>query len=179
MNIWTQPSLTKVDFGTWPCKVAFSADRSHIASRGLVYVLYARLRDRRGEVSTVHGSDSAGERLGFANFAFIAVNIIQNSERMDALATGNLTGSQRDELMQQVKQQIAVANAQELLTVSLYNVFLSTAQLDWLKVTGFYAYLQKMTEKCFKKCIGKPGTSLDSSEQVIFPCAKSNSKKSR
>ncbi|XP_020279227.1 mitochondrial import inner membrane translocase subunit Tim13-B [Pseudomyrmex gracilis] len=58
---------------------------------------------------------------------------------MDALGTGNLSGSQRDELMQQVKQQIAVANAQELLT--------------------------KMTEKCFKKCIGKPGTSLDSSEQ--------------
>ncbi|KYN43494.1 Mitochondrial import inner membrane translocase subunit Tim13-B [Trachymyrmex septentrionalis] len=25
--------------------------------------------------------------------------------------------------------------------------------------------LYKMTEKCFKKCIGKPGTSLDSSEQ--------------
>lgn len=23
-----------------------------------------------------------------------------------------------------------------------------------------------MTEKCFKKCISKPGTSLDSSEQV-------------
>ncbi|XP_018356596.1 PREDICTED: mitochondrial import inner membrane translocase subunit Tim13-B [Trachymyrmex septentrionalis] len=57
---------------------------------------------------------------------------------MDSLP-GNLTSLQRDELMQQVKQQIAVANAQELLT--------------------------KMTEKCFKKCIGKPGTSLDSSEQ--------------
>ncbi|XP_019887867.1 mitochondrial import inner membrane translocase subunit Tim13 isoform X3 [Ooceraea biroi] len=61
---------------------------------------------------------------------------------MEALAAGNLTGSQRDELMQQVKQQIAVANAQELLT--------------------------KITEKCFKKCIGKPGTSLDSSEQNIY-----------
>ncbi|KAG5314546.1 TI13B translocase, partial [Acromyrmex insinuator] len=61
---------------------------------------------------------------------------------MDSLATGNLTGSQRDELMQQVKQQIAVANAQELLT--------------------------KMTEKCFKKCIGKPGTSLDSSKCVAM-----------
>lgn len=24
-----------------------------------------------------------------------------------------------------------------------------------------------MTEKCFKKCVGKPGTSLDNSEQVI------------
>ncbi|KAF5280984.1 hypothetical protein FQA39_LY05189 [Lamprigera yunnana] len=58
---------------------------------------------------------------------------------MDALP-GGLSNAQKDELMDQVKQQIAVANAQELLT--------------------------KMTEKCFKKCIGKPGTSLDNSEQV-------------
>ncbi|KAJ8919899.1 hypothetical protein NQ315_006428 [Exocentrus adspersus] len=56
---------------------------------------------------------------------------------MDNLSS--LSGAQKDELMDQVKQQIAVANAQELLT--------------------------KMTEKCFKKCISKPGTSLDSSEQ--------------
>ncbi|XP_056644599.1 mitochondrial import inner membrane translocase subunit Tim13 [Diorhabda carinulata] len=56
---------------------------------------------------------------------------------MDSLSS--LTGAQKDELMDNVKQQIAVANAQELLT--------------------------KMTEKCFKKCISKPGTSLDSSEQ--------------
>ncbi|KAK9877857.1 hypothetical protein WA026_020087 [Henosepilachna vigintioctopunctata] len=56
----------------------------------------------------------------------------------DTLPTG-LSGAQKDELMDQVKQQIAVANVQELLT--------------------------KMTEKCFKKCINKPGTSLDSSEQ--------------
>jgi len=89
---------------------------------------------------------------------------------MDTLTAGNLSGSQRDELMQQVKQQIAVANAQELLTVSLHDVFfpLPTAHLSWLNVTSFYVYLQKMTEKCFKKCIGKPGTSLDSSEQVNF-----------
>ncbi|KAF2881839.1 hypothetical protein ILUMI_24340 [Ignelater luminosus] len=57
---------------------------------------------------------------------------------MDSLPAG-LSSTQKDELMDQVKQQIAVANAQELLT--------------------------KMTEKCFKKCITKPGTSLDSSEQ--------------
>ncbi|XP_066148729.1 mitochondrial import inner membrane translocase subunit Tim13 [Euwallacea fornicatus] len=56
---------------------------------------------------------------------------------MDNVST--LSSAQKDELMDQVKQQIAVANAQELLT--------------------------KMTEKCFKKCISKPGTSLDSSEQ--------------
>ena len=30
---------------------------------------------------------------------------------------------------------------------------------------NFY-YLQKMSDKCFKKCVNKPGTSLDSSEQV-------------
>lgn len=36
---------------------------------------------------------------------------------MDALTSGNMTGAQREELMQRMKQQIAVANAQELLTV--------------------------------------------------------------
>jgi hypothetical protein len=33
------------------------------------------------------------------------------------LSSGQLSGLQKDELMEQVKQQIAVANAQELLTV--------------------------------------------------------------
>ncbi|XP_040181610.1 mitochondrial import inner membrane translocase subunit Tim13 [Rana temporaria] len=42
-------------------------------------------------------------------------------------------------IMEQVKVQIAVANAQELL--------------------------QRMTDKCFRKCVGKPGSSLDNSEQ--------------
>lgn len=38
---------------------------------------------------------------------------------MDSLSAGSgLTGAQKDELMDQVKQQIAVANAQELLSVS-------------------------------------------------------------
>lgn len=58
---------------------------------------------------------------------------------MDTLSTGSLSGAQKEELMDQVKQQIAIANAQELLT--------------------------KMSEKCFKKCINKPGTALDNSEQ--------------
>lgn len=51
----------------------------------------------------------------------------------------NLTSSQKDELMQQVRQQMIIANTQELLG--------------------------KLTEKCFKKCISKPGTELDNSEQ--------------
>ena len=42
-------------------------------------------------------------------------------------------------VMQTVKQQIAVANAQELLS--------------------------KMSDNCFKKCINKPGTNLGNSEQ--------------
>ncbi|OWR41567.1 putative mitochondrial import inner membrane translocase subunit TIM13 [Danaus plexippus plexippus] len=58
---------------------------------------------------------------------------------MDSLSTGSLSGAQKEELIDQVKQQIAIANAQELLA--------------------------KMSEKCFKKCINKPGTALDNSEQ--------------
>ncbi|XP_076161894.1 mitochondrial import inner membrane translocase subunit Tim13 isoform X2 [Ptiloglossa arizonensis] len=58
---------------------------------------------------------------------------------MDSLPSGSLTSKEKDDIMEQIKQQIAVANAQELLA--------------------------KMAEKCFKKCIIKPGTSLDSSEQ--------------
>ncbi|XP_014291914.1 mitochondrial import inner membrane translocase subunit Tim13 [Halyomorpha halys] len=51
----------------------------------------------------------------------------------------SLSSSQKEELIENVKQQIAIANAQELIT--------------------------KMSEKCFKKCISKPGASLDNSEQ--------------
>ncbi|XP_025098501.1 mitochondrial import inner membrane translocase subunit Tim13-like [Pomacea canaliculata] len=52
---------------------------------------------------------------------------------------GKLGSADKEQLMDQVKQQIALANAQELL--------------------------QKMSEKCYKKCISKPGTTLDNSEQ--------------
>lgn len=62
---------------------------------------------------------------------------------MDSLGSGaglgKMNSTQRAELMDQVKQQIVIANTQELLT--------------------------KMGEKCFVKCIAKPGSSLDSSEQ--------------
>lgn len=51
----------------------------------------------------------------------------------------SMSSAQKSDLMDNVKQQIALANAQELLT--------------------------KMTEKCFKKCINRPGTELDSSDQ--------------
>jgi len=52
---------------------------------------------------------------------------------------------EKGELMNQVKQQIALANAQEMLS--------------------------KMTEKCFKKCIQKPGKSLTPPSSVAFRSA--------
>ncbi|CAL7935094.1 unnamed protein product [Xylocopa violacea] len=58
---------------------------------------------------------------------------------MNVLASESLTDKERDELMQQIKQEVAIASTQELL--------------------------MKMSEKCFMKCVIKPGTSLDSSEQ--------------
>lgn len=45
---------------------------------------------------------------------------------MNSISANSLTGAEKSELMEQVKQQIAVANAQELLTVQLYNTFLLT-----------------------------------------------------
>jgi len=55
------------------------------------------------------------------------------------LPGGKIDSAQKEQLMEQVKAQIAVANAQELL--------------------------QKMSDKCFRKCVSKPGSSLDNSEQ--------------
>ncbi|KAL0280945.1 UNVERIFIED_CONTAM: hypothetical protein PYX00_002090 [Menopon gallinae] len=58
---------------------------------------------------------------------------------MDSLTTESLTGPQREEIIENFQQQLAIANFQELL--------------------------QNMIHKCFKKCISKPGSSLDGSEQ--------------
>ncbi|XP_077866842.1 mitochondrial import inner membrane translocase subunit Tim13-like, partial [Saccoglossus kowalevskii] len=52
---------------------------------------------------------------------------------------GKIGTAEREQMMDQVKSQLAIANAQDLL--------------------------QKMSDKCFKKCVTKPGTSLDNSEQ--------------
>ncbi|XP_055840940.1 mitochondrial import inner membrane translocase subunit Tim13 [Episyrphus balteatus] len=62
-----------------------------------------------------------------------------NMDVLDNPAISQLDSSQRAELMKQVRQQLAVASTQELL--------------------------EKMSRKCFNKCINKPGSSLDSSEQ--------------
>ncbi|XP_054752599.2 mitochondrial import inner membrane translocase subunit Tim13-like [Lytechinus pictus] len=52
---------------------------------------------------------------------------------------GKMDSAKKGQMMEEVRAQIALANAQELL--------------------------QKMTDKCFKKCVNKPGTTLDNSEQ--------------
>lgn len=54
--------------------------------------------------------------------------------------TKKMDATQRQQIMATVQQQIALQNAQELL--------------------------QKLSDKCFKICVQKPGSSLSSSEQV-------------
>jgi len=58
---------------------------------------------------------------------------------MDANTLNNLTGSQRDEIKQQVVQQMAIQQTQEMLV--------------------------KLNDTCFAKCITKPGSALSGSEQ--------------
>eukprot|EP00093_Oithona_nana_P013446 13446.XXX_882547_882131_1 [CDS] Oithona nana genome sequencing. len=58
---------------------------------------------------------------------------------MDASQIQNLSPQQREELMKNVQAQVALAQMQELLT--------------------------KTTDKCFKKCVSSPSSSLGSGEQ--------------
>nr|CAH8862081.1 unnamed protein product [Trichobilharzia regenti] len=51
----------------------------------------------------------------------------------------SLTPAQKGQLMEQMRAEVALASARELL--------------------------EKMSDKCFEKCVSKPGTSLDNSEQ--------------
>merc|ERR1712021_41085 len=68
-------------------------------------------------------------------------NIFESQEiiKMDPEALKNLSGAQKEELMRNVQQQVALANMQELLT--------------------------KITDKCFKKCISSPSSSLSGGDQ--------------
>lgn len=58
---------------------------------------------------------------------------------MDLSALSNLSASEKDELKKQLKAEMLSANMRELIT--------------------------EMTDKCFEKCVAKPGSSLDSYEQ--------------
>ncbi|CDS43624.1 Mitochondrial import inner membrane translocase subunit Tim13 [Echinococcus granulosus] len=51
----------------------------------------------------------------------------------------SLTPSQRAQLVDQMKAEVAIASTRELM--------------------------DQLTQKCFEKCVSRPGTSLDNSEQ--------------
>lgn len=68
---------------------------------------------------------------------------------MESLGSlGGLSNAQKDELMDQVKQQLAVANAQELLTVSLRIVLIIIKHLSLVKVG-----LVEMTVEKYISCL--------------------------
>ena len=76
-----------------------------------------------------------------------------------SLDTQKLDTHQRQQIMSSVQQQIAIQNAQELLQVS---PILTSAHPSVLA-------FQKLSDKCFKACIQKPGGTLSSSDQVRSP----------
>ncbi len=67
-------------------------------------------------------------------------------------------GSDNAKLMEQMRSQVAVASAQELIQVAM-------SIAPWSDL-WFHILAQKMSDKCFRKCINAPGTELDSREQV-------------
>merc|ERR1712043_56797 len=72
----------------------------------------------------------------------MGISVKIKTKKMDAAAGAGLdklSPQQKEELMKTVQTQVALANMQELLT--------------------------KITDKCFKKCIASPGSSLAGSDQ--------------
>ena len=85
---------------------------------------------------------------------------------MDASQIQNLSPQQREELMKNVQAQVALAQMQELLTVSFYFIGLLLRLLWKIQFIKNCFDLQKTTDKCFKKCVSSPSSSLGSGEQV-------------
>ncbi|KRX37709.1 Mitochondrial import inner membrane translocase subunit Tim13, partial [Trichinella britovi] len=82
------------------------------------------------------------------NLALI-ISIVVKFEKFpmddDDVDLTNMTSTQREEVIQRVRQQMALANVQELL--------------------------QSISEKCLKACIKKPGKTLESSQQkCLYHC---------
>ena len=76
--------------------------------------------------------------------------------------------STREEVMQTVQQQVALANMQELLVkvgqVHSFCLFVCK-NMATIILTIFTHHIKKVTDKCFKKCITSPGSSMGSSDQ--------------
>jgi len=70
------------------------------------------------------------------------VHFVSGGEKVDVMdeeTLNKMSPAEKQQVMAQVQQQVALAQMQELLT--------------------------KVTDKCFKKCVSSPGTSLGSGEQ--------------
>ncbi|XP_072178388.1 mitochondrial import inner membrane translocase subunit Tim13-like [Diadema setosum] len=95
----------------------------------------------REEISVFHQTTRTRIVRCLLGFYFFNINKMDSfgSSLGGSPGSGTMDSAKKGQIMDEVRTQIALANAQELL--------------------------QKMTDKCFKKCVYKPGTSLDSSEQ--------------
>ena len=68
----------------------------------------------------------------------ILVEFAKLERKMDAQQLQNLTPAQKDELMKNVQAQVALANMQELLTVSFIHPWLYITFMYNIKHTGTY-----------------------------------------
>ena len=88
---------------------------------------------------------------------------------IDYKETFNLTSmlSTREEVMQTVQQQVALANMQELLVKVRHLILICLLARQWLPPPSLSINVTtyKVTDKCFKKCITSPGSSMGSSDQ--------------
>lgn len=84
---------------------------------------------------------------------FIYFQMSVDSQKLDP--------NQRQQIMSSVQQQLALQNAQELLQVRVHCA--NEIKLSFSS--------KKLSDKCFKACVQKPGSSLSSSEQVCSICS--------
>lgn len=76
---------------------------------------------------------------------------------MSNIDPANMTSAQRDTVMESVKAQVALVQAQELIQVC------SFVRLSLMFIV---CLVQRLSDKCIRKCIQKPGTSLDKYDKV-------------
>ena len=80
---------------------------------------------------------------------------------------------EKGRVMDQVRSQIAVANLQEMIIVSplphrTHALHLSVAACGTCMPVPLLPS-QKMSDKCFRKCVSSPSSALDGREQVSLP----------
>ncbi|KAF8962690.1 hypothetical protein BDZ97DRAFT_1823535 [Flammula alnicola] len=68
--------------------------------------------------------------------------------------------ARKEAMMNAVRQEMAIQNAQELMNVGIVIAYLRTYLTE-------DNVMQKANERCYAKCVPKPGDSLSSSEQML------------